>query len=88
VNRDAAAVIVYHVNVRVIPRAELPTINENASEVAQITIQVARNAGNRKIPLVTGSDSDPNVPDRNLFKKSAGTTIFTYHALLGKNQGK
>ena len=79
--------IVYHVNTRIIPRAELPTINETASEVAQITIEVARNPGNRNIPIVTGSDSDPNVPTRNLFKTTTGVTIFTYYSLLGKNQG-
>ena len=87
-NKDAAATIVYHVNIRIIPRADLPTVSEDASEVAQITIQVARNPGNRKIPIVTGSDSDPNVPNRNLFKSSTGVTIFTYHSMLGKNQGK
>lgn len=80
--------IIYHVNIRIIPRAELPTINETASQVAQITIQVARNSGNRNIPIVTGSDKDPNVTDRNLFKKTTGVTIFTYCTLLGKSQGK
>lgn len=80
--------VVYHVNTRIIPRAELPTINETASQVAQVTVQVARNSGNRDIPIVTGSDSDPNVPDRNLFKKTTGVTITTFHALIGKNQGK
>lgn len=80
--------VIYHVNVRIIPRAELPTINETASQVAQITVQVARNSGNRNIPIFTGSDSDPNVPDRNLFKKTTGVTVSTYYSLLGKNQGK
>lgn len=80
--------IIYYVNIRIIPRAELPTIGETGSQVAQITIQVARNSGNRNLPIVTGSDSDPNVPERNLFKKTAGVPILTYYSLLGKNQGK
>ncbi len=88
VNADAARLIVYHVNVRVIPRAELPTINETGNQVAQITIQVARNPGSRKIPLVTGAADDEDKPERNLFQKTTGVSIFTYHALLGKNQGK
>ena len=87
-NKDAAVLIVYHVNTRIIPRAQLPMIGETASQVAQITIQVARNAGNRTIPLVSAKDDDANTPDRNLFKRSTGISIFTYHALLGKNQGK
>jgi uncharacterized protein (TIGR02598 family) len=85
---DEKKAVVYHVNVRIIPRAELPMINETAAQVAQITIQVARNSGNRDIPIVTGSNSDPNVPDRNLFKNTAGVTISTFYSLLGKNQGK
>ena len=88
VNADAARLVVYHVNVRIIPRAELPTINETGSQVAQITIQVARNPGVRKIPFVAGQPDDDNTPERNLFQKTTGVSIFTYHALLGKNQGK
>ena len=80
--------IVYLVNIRIIPRAELPTINEAASQVAQITVQVARTGGNRDIPILTGKDSDPNLPERNLFMKANGVTILTYPALLGKTQGK
>lgn len=80
--------IIYHVNIRIIPRAELPTINETGGQVAQVTVQIARNSGNRDIPIVTGSDSDPDVPDRNLFKKTAAVTVLTYSALIGKTQGK
>jgi uncharacterized protein (TIGR02598 family) len=79
--------IVYHVNIRIIPRAELPMVGETASEVAQITIQVARNPTSRDIPIASGSASDPNSPERNLFQTTKGIPIYTYHALLGKNQG-
>ena len=88
INSDAAALAVYHVNVRIIPRAELPTVNETGSQVAQITIQVARNPGGRKIPLSTSNADDADAPDRNLFQQKLGVSIFTYHSLLGKNQGK
>lgn len=80
-------VIVYHVNIRIIPRAELPTTNETASQIAQVTVQVARNPGNVDIPILTGSEKDPNVPNRNLFENKKGVTIFTYFSLLGRKQG-
>jgi len=80
--------VVYHVNTRIIPRAELPTTGtESGGQVAQVTIQVARNSGGRKIPFVEGSNADPNVPDRNLFKNTTGIPIYTYYALIGRNQG-
>ena len=79
--------VVYHVNTRIIPRAELPTVNETGAQVAQVTIQVARNPSSRDIPFVEGAPADPNVPNRNLFKSTTGVTIYTYYALIGKNQG-
>ena len=78
--------IVYHANIRIIPRAVMPTINETGSQVAQITVQIARNPGNRPIPITSGSDS--NVAARNLFKTTTGVAIFTYSACVGNNQGK
>jgi uncharacterized protein (TIGR02598 family) len=80
--------IVYHVNTRIIPRAEIPTTGtEIGGQVAQVTIQVARNSGSRNIPVVDGSPSDPNIPERNLFKTTTGIPIYTYYALIGRNQG-
>lgn len=80
--------VLYYVNIRIIPRAQLPIINETASQVAQITIQIARNPGHRELMVVTGSDSNPDVPDRNLFQKTSGVNINTYYSLIGRNQGK
>ncbi len=85
---DEKKAILYYANIRIIPRAELPTINETGGQVAQVTVEIARNPGHKTLPIVTGSDSSPDVPDRNLFKKSAGVSIATYYALIGKNQGK
>jgi uncharacterized protein (TIGR02598 family) len=79
---------VYTVNVRIMPRAQVPVKYGFPSDVAQITIQVARNPTNRNIPIKSGSPSDPNIPDRNLFEKTAGVQIFTYHSLIGKNHGR
>ncbi len=80
--------VVYHVNTRIIPRARIPTtVNESGGQVAQVTIQVARNPSGRAIPMTGGSASDPNAPDRNLFKSTAGVSIYTYYALIGKNTG-
>ena len=78
----------YTVLVRIIPRAELPSKSDIGGGVAQVTVQVARNPTSRDIPVLSGSPSDPNVPERNLFQKTAGVQVFTYHTLLGKNQGK
>jgi len=87
-NDQEKRAVVYHVNIRIIPRAELPTTGETGGQVAQITVQVARNPTSRSLEIVSGSDSDPNMPERNLFKTTTGIPIYTYHALIGKNQGK
>ena len=79
---------VYTVIVRVIPRAEIPAKNNFGGAVAQVTVQVARNPTNRDIPILSTAPADPNVPERNLFQKTAGVQVFTYHRLIGKNQGK
>lgn len=80
--------VVYHVNTRIIPRAKVPTTGtEVGGQVAQVTIQVARNSGGRTIPFVEGGNSDKDIPDRNLFKTTTGIPIYTYYALIGKNQG-
>lgn len=79
---------VYTVNVRVIPRAQLPAKDDLGGAVAQVTVQVARNPSSRDIPVVAGDSGDPNVPERNLFQKTSGIQIYTYHSLIGKNEGK
>ena len=84
---------VYTVLVRIIPRAAIPAKKGPNSkiltgDVAQVTVQVARNPSNRTLPTVSGAPDDPGNPSRNLFAKTAGVTVFTYHSLIGKNQGK
>ena len=79
--------LVYVVNVRIMPRAEMPLTNETSNHVAQVTVQVARNPNNVAVPILTGADADPNQPRRNLFLQTAGVQIYTYYALLGNLQG-
>jgi prepilin-type N-terminal cleavage/methylation domain-containing protein len=79
---------VYTVNIRILPRAAVPTKNNFGSAVAQATVQVARNPSGSDIPIVTAAADDGNTPDRNLFKKTSGVQIYTYYALFGNNQGK
>jgi uncharacterized protein (TIGR02598 family) len=84
--------MVYQVVVRVMPTASMPadpaTIH---GSVALVTVQVARNPNNRNLSVLSGSDSDPTVPNRNLFdpnpQVNPGLQVFTYSALIGKNQG-
>lgn len=84
---EERARILYYVSVRIRPRAALPTINESGSQVAQVTVQVARNPAHAVLPFVSAGASDPEEPERNLLK--TGTVpIFTYSALVGKNHGR
>jgi len=84
--------LVYQVNVRIMPTASEP-VNANAiiGAVALVTVQVARNPSNRTLTVSRGSGSDPTVSNRNLFstdpKVNPGLQVFTYSALIGKNQG-
>jgi hypothetical protein len=79
--------VVYYVNVRIMPRAPLPTTHESASQVAQITVQVARNPNHLSLPLASTDPSNIDEPERNLI--AAGRVpLFTYAALVGKNQGR
>jgi uncharacterized protein (TIGR02598 family) len=76
--------MVYQVNTRIRPRAELPTINESTGHVAQLTVQVARNPGGIELPL----ERDSKVPEHNLIKSGISVPVFTYCALIGRNNGQ
>lgn len=78
---------VYHVTMRIMPRAVLPSLNESGSQVAQLTVQVARNPGNLPLEFCAGGASDPDAPERNLLRPGK-VPIFTYAALVGKNHGR
>jgi hypothetical protein len=76
--------VVYQVNTRIRPRAELPTMREGSAQVAQITVQVARNPELSELLLYENS----SLPEHNLIKPTAQVPIFNYSALIGKNQGQ
>ena len=76
--------IVYQVNTRIRPRAETPTLRETSGQIAQVTVQIARNPNLVELPIQT----DPDKPDHNLIKPGTAIPVFTYSALIGKNQGQ
>jgi hypothetical protein len=80
--------MVYTANIRILPRAAIPTKNNNGGAVAQATVQIARNPSGLNIPIVSAAPDDANTPERNLFRKTTGVQIYTYYALIGNNQGK
>jgi uncharacterized protein (TIGR02598 family) len=87
--------LVYWVNVRIMPTASEPADPAtNAESVALVTVQVARNPSNRTLSVYRQQITDPKdskFSQRNLFdpdaKENRGIQIFTYSALIGKNQG-
>lgn len=80
--------VLYHVNVRVMPRTSLPRTNSggDAPHMATLTVQVAGNPAGIAIPLSSASPSDDTKPDRSLFIATPGVTIRTYAAHVGRNQ--
>jgi uncharacterized protein (TIGR02598 family) len=91
---NQALAMVYQVNIRVMPTASVPAKGDTiAGTVALVTVQVARNPGNKTIPVYRSANSDANISYRNLYDptsdviKKRGVQIYTYSALIGKNQG-
>jgi len=92
---DENARVIYAVNTRVIPRVTLPTgsagfpvarAKSESGNLAQITVQIARNPSGVELPLSKDGEDDPKKPERNLWKAKGGIDVFTYSAYLGKNQ--
>lgn len=87
--------LVYQVNIRIMPTAAEPVDPDSIKgAVALITVQVARNPNNRTFTINRQQIADPKDPkfsQRNLFDPDAtanrGMQVFTYSALIGKNQG-
>ncbi len=87
--------MIYMVNVRVVPRVSLPTgkegypvarLEKQAGNLAQITVQVARNPSGLELKVHPGKEDDINEPERNLWMPKSGVDIFTYSSYIGKNQ--
>lgn len=91
--------VVYHVNVRVVPRVTPPTGGVNGADgfpmdrkagelgsLALMTIQIAHNPSGVALPLSSKKPDDPDAPDRNLWKPRDGVELFTYSAYIARNQ--
>ncbi len=92
--------VIYHVNVRVIPRVSLPTnsgsgagdglpIPRQARELgslALLTVQIAHNPSGATLKLSEAEVDEIDATDRNLWKPRDGVEIFTYTAYIARNQ--
>jgi uncharacterized protein (TIGR02598 family) len=76
--------VIYQVNTRIRPRAQLPRVNEKSGQVAQVTVQIARNPSLADLPVEKHDTS----PECNLIKPRATVPVLTYSGLVGKNQGQ
>lgn len=77
--------ITYMVNTRVIPKTVVPSAaGYHDYHLATLTIQIANNPGNGPITLssATATSTDPT---RKLWISTAGATIITYCAQIGRN---
>ena len=84
--------LVYQVNIRIMPTAPAPANGTYINgSVALVTVQVARNPSGHKLFVNPGGIPDSKNPNPNLFstdsKLNPGLQVFTYSALIGKNQG-
>ena len=76
------AKVVYQVNVRVRPRAEVPReAIEQGPQLAQVTVQIARQAGAAALAI-----NHADGPEQNLFKLPPGIPVVTYSSLVGRNE--
>ena len=74
--------VVYCVGTRVRPQAELPRLTvSDTPHLAQVTVQVAHSPGEIELELDT-----QNGANQNLFKSRPGLAVFTYSALVARNQ--
>jgi type II secretory pathway pseudopilin PulG len=92
--------VIYHVNVRIVPRVNLPTDSGAGSvdgftiprgqgelgSLALITVQIAHNPSGAVLKLNEADPDDENIPDRNLWKPREGVEMFTYSAYIARNQ--
>lgn len=86
---DEKAKVIYHVLVRVMPQTAVPETAGGLSggrELATLTVQVARNPGNRTIKISTGADSDGGESSRQLFAKTPGVKVLTFSAQIARNK--
>ena len=91
--------VVYHVNVRIVPRVTPPTGPAGSADgyplpraagelgsLALMTVQIAHNPSGAVLKLSEAKPDDADSPDRNLWKPRDGVDVFTYSAYIARNQ--
>lgn len=79
---------VYWVNTRIAPKAKLPRADGKATELAQITVEVACNANGVNLADNNFIESSSSSPRNNLLdlEKIQGVRVLTYSAYIGRNE--
>ena len=90
--------VVYHVNVRIVPRVTVPTgsaagadgfpLSRAAKELgnlALMTVQIAHNPSGVSLKLSDAAADDAIAPMRNLWLSRDGVDLFTYSAYIARN---
>lgn len=74
--------VAYVVNTRIIPRALMPRTDGKTTggEMAQVTVEIACNPSGVEMSVEKSGDRE------NLLKNKNNMTIFTYSALVGRNE--
>lgn len=77
---------VYWINTRIVPRSSLPrTVGTGATDLAQLTVEVASNPTGVDLTNRTYIETDTGSPRYNLLKPPAGIRVYTYSAYVGRN---
>lgn len=76
---------VYWINTRIVPRSKLPRHDGKATEVAQVTVEVACNPNGVDLTDKKYIESEDGSIRYNLLKAPAGIRVLTYSAYVGRN---
>lgn len=73
---DEKSQVAYWVNTKITPGTD------GWRHLATVTVQVAKNPGNRSLEIVSGADD----PGANLVKPTTGVAVSTYSAIVSRNK--
>ncbi len=76
---------VYWINMRIVPKSKLPRTDQKATELAQLTVEVACNPNAVDLTDKTFFETENSSPRYNLLKAPAGVRVLTYSAYVGRN---
>lgn len=77
---------VYWVNTRIVPRAKVPRVDGKATELAQLTVEIAANPNGIDLTDKEYIESSSSSPRHNLLKAPPGIRVLTYSAYVGRNE--